>query len=820
MFAGLAQTTVRQTNASPLQVQTELAPSWPSVIQVSSQATVTFGVSDPVWFPSASSRNSKLIHEPFLCALSEGSEYASTENCPLNVCCSEYGYCGTTTDFCGTSTVAEPVCSGTSAEAITIGYYEGWNLERSCDTMPPSSIPVGGYTHIFFAFLYIDPDLYTITPMEASQQDLYAEVVALKKRKPGLKVWISIGGWSFNDPGTTAGTFSEIAASTSKQATFFASLLSFLDSYGFDGVDLDWEYPVSEERGGTAADFDNYPTLLANLRKALDSADAGYGLSITLPSSYWYLQHFDITNMVDSLDFFNMMTYDLHGGWDADNPWIGSVVNAHTNLTEIVSAMDLLWRNDIDPAKVVMGLGFYGRSFTLNDTSCTTAGCPFSTTGNPGECTANSGTLSFTEIEAILKDDSRGATKVYDETSGVQIVTFDGDQWVSYDDWESFEVKLAYANSHCLGGTMVWAVSMDNDGTATNGLTGATTLFPGDNGSNGGEDDIYIGPDLWTNSSAEIACSPPCTMILPPFPLSAPVTVSWPEYVTSVASSSNGVTLTKTTTITIPAFEITEIPFWPLTVTSSAGEILFSPTQSIVPPAVTLSLPGTEATFPVYHTDYSATLASGASTTASTSTVVSTPAAVQTGIASDCTQFYQAIADDGCYAIATAYDITLAQFIEWNPAVGDDCSGLWVDEYYCVATASGPGSGTVTTTSSSSLVPVFFATSHPITIMPQPTVTSIETTVPRVTYSDGEPPSNGGCAAGDVLAGCGSYDCSLFGCGGECGFFGCDGGCGLLFCGGGCGLLGCGPGCGDGESHSICSLYLQNGWSLRYIALD
>lgn len=52
----------------------------------------------------------------------------------------------------------------------------------------------------------------------------------------------------------------------------------------------------------------------------------------------------------------------LDGGWDAADPWIGSVVNAHTNLTEIVSAMDLLWRSDIHPSQVVMGLGFYGRS--------------------------------------------------------------------------------------------------------------------------------------------------------------------------------------------------------------------------------------------------------------------------------------------------------------------------------------------------------------------------------------------------------------------------------------------------------------------------
>lgn len=150
--------------------------------------------------------------------------------------------------------------------------------------------------------------------------------------------------------------------------------------------------------------------------------------------------------------------------------------------------MDLLWRNDIDPAKVVMGLGFYRRSrlivalyekslsltdrlrttpgFTLNDISCVTSGCPFSTIGNPVPCNST-GTHSFTEIEDILDDESRGAVKTYDAEAAVQIVVFDGDQWVSYDDWESFEAKMDYTNSHCLGGTMAWAVSLDSSGTAT-----------------------------------------------------------------------------------------------------------------------------------------------------------------------------------------------------------------------------------------------------------------------------------------------------------------------------------------------------------------
>jgi chitinase len=106
-------------------------------------------------------------------------------------------------------------------------------------------------------------------------------------------------------------------------------------------------------------------TFLANLKAALGS----HGLSITLPSSYWYMQHFDIVHLANYVDWFNLMTYDLHGVWDGTDPYIGAVINAHTNLTEIDQALQLLWRNDIDPSKVNLGLAFYGRS-KLKPPSC------------------------------------------------------------------------------------------------------------------------------------------------------------------------------------------------------------------------------------------------------------------------------------------------------------------------------------------------------------------------------------------------------------------------------------------------------------------
>ncbi|PYH81904.1 chitinase [Aspergillus uvarum CBS 121591] len=398
-----------------------------------------------------------------------GMQWSNTSTCPLNVCCSQYGFCGTTSEFCGSATVSSPSCSGTSSDARTMGYYEGWNLEHACDTMTPNQIPLGYYTHLNFAFGSIDPDSFQIAPMASDVAALYQNVTVLKQTQPDLKVWISIGGWSFNDDDQpTKTTFSDLAASESAQKEFFASLITFMVQNGFDGVDIDWEYPAADDRNGRPEDYKNYPIFLNNLRKALDGTGLVFGLSITIPSSYWYMQHFDIVSMDPIIDWFNIMTYDLHGTWDGNDPYIGANALAHTNLTEIEQSLELLWRNNIDPAKVNLGLGFYGRSFTMSDPDCLHAGCPFKSGGKAGPCTATSGILSDAEIKAVI---AAGATVTLDEAAAVKIVTWDTDQWVSYDDAETMKMKIDFANQHCLGGTMLWAVDMDTtNGSSINAL--------------------------------------------------------------------------------------------------------------------------------------------------------------------------------------------------------------------------------------------------------------------------------------------------------------------------------------------------------------
>lgn len=180
--------------------------------------------------------------------------------------------------------------------------------------------------------------------------------------------------------------------------------------------------------------------------------------------------------MENSLDWFNFMSYDIHGVWDSTNKFTGPFILPHTNLTEIKLGLDLMWRNGIDPAYVTLGLGWYGRSFTLSDSSCSTPNgiCQFSSGGKPGPCSNSAGTLSNAEIFQVLAQ--TGAKASFDSTAAVKWITWDTNQWVSYDDGQTMKLKMDAANKLCLGGVMIWSVDQDDtNGTSTSDLLGVGT---------------------------------------------------------------------------------------------------------------------------------------------------------------------------------------------------------------------------------------------------------------------------------------------------------------------------------------------------------
>jgi chitinase len=406
-------------------------------------------------------------------AKAECGQYSETGNgtCPLNVCCSQFGFCGTTEDFCGTGCQSNcgapnrPSGKGGDVRDNVFGYYESWKSSGSeCGVLDPSQLPVEALKAINYAFAYITPGTYDIVPMPGESFDLITQVANAKMRNPDTKMWVSIGGWTFNDNHTsTQPVFSDISSSLQKQAAFARKLTEFMSQYGFDGVDLDWEYPGAGDRGGHGtADIKNFPVLLQIIKAKFTIEKKAWGLSITVPTSYWYLRWFDLPSIAQYIDFFNIMSYDLHGTWDSNNP-IGSIAYAHTNLTEIDSALDLFWRENIDPSMVNLGLAFYGRSFELEDPSCREPGCPFKGPGAQGPCTKTAGILSYREIQNILNDENLTSFSVYDADAAVNYLVYNQTSWVSFDDRTTFQQKIDFANDRGLRGLFIWAVDQDTD---------------------------------------------------------------------------------------------------------------------------------------------------------------------------------------------------------------------------------------------------------------------------------------------------------------------------------------------------------------------
>ncbi|KAM4063694.1 glycosyl hydrolases family 18 domain-containing protein [Hirsutella rhossiliensis] len=220
------------------------------------------------------------------------------------------------------------------------------------------------------------------------------DIKNVKSSNSELQVFVSIGGWTFSDNDTaTQPLFPAIK--------FTDNLVSFMARYGFDGVDLDWKYPGAPSRGGLEQkDVANYPLLLQTLRTTFESSARGsYGLIFTISASIG----------ISSSECYCLCQlppappWRVHyqGVWDEHNP-IGSIVQSHTNFTEIKLAADLLWRNKVPPGKLVLRVGFYSRSFGLRDPECSSPGCRFKGPAKAGDCTNPAGAFPRCFDDALV----------------------------------------------------------------------------------------------------------------------------------------------------------------------------------------------------------------------------------------------------------------------------------------------------------------------------------------------------------------------------------------------------------------------------------
>lgn len=103
--------------------------------------------------------------------------------------------------------------------------------------MAPSDLPLSEMTHLNYAFAYINPKSFEVETMDSSTPEkLFTLTVDAKNYNPDLKVWVSIGGWTFSDNNTaTQPVFGDIAGKEANRQKFADNVVRFMNSYGFDG---------------------------------------------------------------------------------------------------------------------------------------------------------------------------------------------------------------------------------------------------------------------------------------------------------------------------------------------------------------------------------------------------------------------------------------------------------------------------------------------------------------------------------------------------------------------------------------------------------
>ncbi|KAK1751034.1 hypothetical protein QBC47DRAFT_417470 [Echria macrotheca] len=391
-----------------------------------------------------------------------------TQKCGLDLCCSWGGWCGTTAAHCvgpdqwslcqqgfGKCQVVRPTeysyDSGISS-GRTIGYYQSWNTRnRACNRVWPSQIKKEQYTHLYFAFASINPTTFEIAVAHPGDVALMAEFTALKG--PRLQTWIAVGGYDFSDKGTpTHTTWSDLCSTPARRAAFISSVRTFMETYGFQGVDLDWEYPVDKDRGGRPEDVVNFVSLVREMRLAFGTS---YGISLTLAPDYWYLRWFDAKGLEPWVDHMGFMAYDLHGFWDMDVLALGAIVRGQADIREIYNNSIPLAYAELDFSKIDFGVAWYGRGYTLQDPNCNTLGCPFKGPSKPSKCTNAAGVMSLDEINDLIAE--KGLEPRLLQSSMMKEVVWD-DQWIGYDDEGTVGMKKAFANKLGFGGTMAWSV--------------------------------------------------------------------------------------------------------------------------------------------------------------------------------------------------------------------------------------------------------------------------------------------------------------------------------------------------------------------------
>lgn len=292
----------------------------------------------------------------------------------------------------------------------------------------------------------------------------FEQLRRFKELNPEVNLGFALGGWTLSDE------FSTAYATQEGRDKFVGETVRIFETYDFfNVVDFDWEYPGGGGNAGnavSASDGTNFALVLRDLRSALNdlSAETGrdFEVSIATAGGEEKLANLNLEGIDPYVDFYNVMTYDFHGGWE-NVTGHQAAMTGDANNYDITGAVDVFESAGVDLSKVVLGAPAYTRAWG-NVSDGGTFGYQQPGSGRDATGSFEAGVYDYKDL---LNDVVTGSRILYWDDDNKAAFLYDGDEWSSMETTATIAGKAAFVEEKGLGGMMFWALSNDAEGEAS-----------------------------------------------------------------------------------------------------------------------------------------------------------------------------------------------------------------------------------------------------------------------------------------------------------------------------------------------------------------